>query len=106
VDPALLKAEGAVLQSIGEAVPAEATRLFGPSDAATAQLAGWLSGGSLQRCTEAWVALLKKCALTLDQNGQKLIASAVNYHQGDAATAQSFQQLMMPGPGRSVRAAA
>jgi hypothetical protein len=34
VDPALLKAEGTVLQSIGDAVPAEATRLFAPSDAA------------------------------------------------------------------------
>ena len=34
VDPALLKAEETVLQSIGDAVPAEATRLFAPSDAA------------------------------------------------------------------------
>ncbi|SEL58507.1 hypothetical protein [Streptacidiphilus jiangxiensis] len=105
VDPAVLEAEGKVLQEVGSAIPGEALRLYGPSDNAVTQLHGWRVAAALETCTQAWVDRLKKFGVGLDQNGAKLVASATNYSTTNSSAAQSFQNLL-GGPGFGYRAGA
>ena len=105
VDPTVLEAEGKVLQEVGSAVPGEVIRLYGPSDDAIAQLHGWRIAAALEECTQAWVDRLRKFGVGLDQNGERLLASATNYSTTNTSAAQTFLALM-GGPGFGSRVGA